>query len=300
MPAKLSVHIPGEAVIVRVLADDADIAIGRDPACGIVIAHDSVSRRHANLRLSGTQTWTLTDLGSKNGLRVDGHRVACAELSAAQWLAVGDVFCEFEPIDAAMIEHLDARATHRRETSRAWLDRAHRAESTDSFVTTLLAGIVDIAECKRGFLLVTGAKGELLVRACLGIDKAEVGSAAFSGSRSAVERAVLQRRPVFLSDRRDQAWLRDQASVIASGIRALACLPLQQDGQLIGVAYADTDDEAKVFSELDAELLAAFAERTSTTLAALELDDTLLSMEFAAASTRHAALEAAPSARESN
>jgi GAF domain-containing protein len=114
------------------------------------------------------------------------------------------------------------------------------------------------------------------------------------------KRAALQRRAVFLSDRRDQAWLRDQASVIAGGIRALACLPLQQDGRLIGVAYADTDEEAKVFSELDAELLAAFAERTSTTLAALELDDALLGMEFVAASTRHVVQAAASPARESN
>jgi GAF domain-containing protein len=84
---------------------------------------------------------------------------------------------------------------------------------------------------------------------------------------------------VYLSDRRDQEWLQDKASVIAHGIRALASLPLQSDNRLLGVAYADTDDEAKIFSELDADLLEAFAERASATLAAVEIDAKLARME---------------------
>jgi GAF domain-containing protein len=96
-----------------------------------------------------------------------------------------------------------------------------------------------------------------------------------------VDRSVLERRAVYLSDRRDHAWLQDKASVVARGIRALASLPLQHEGRLLGVAYADTDDEAKIFTDLDADLLEAFAERASNALAAAELDATLSRMESA-------------------
>jgi GAF domain-containing protein len=58
-------------------------------------------------------------------------------------------------------------------------------------------------------------------------------------------------------------------------------LPLQHDSRLLGVAYADTDDEAKIFSELDADLLEAFAQRASAALAAAEIDSTLSRMESA-------------------
>ncbi|HEY0233165.1 MAG TPA: FHA domain-containing protein [Dokdonella sp.] len=278
MPAKLSVHVPGEAVIVRVLADDSGIVIGRDPACAVAIAHDSVSRRHAELCSAGPGTWSLTDLGSKNGIRVDGERVAAAELSGSRWFAVGDVFCEFECVDAAGVEHLAMRAAERRSSSMAWTRRLQADVRGDSLIADLLRGIVDIAECRRGFLLVPDAQSQMRVRACYALQPDEVGRSAFSGSRSAVERTIQHRRAVFLSDQRDRAWLQGQASVIARDIRALACLPLQQDGRLLGVAYADTDDEAKVFTDLDAELLEAFVGHAAAALAASELDVTLAGM----------------------
>jgi GAF domain-containing protein len=70
----------------------------------------------------------------------------------------------------------------------------------------------------------------------------------------------------------DVAWLRDRASIVAGGVRAIVCLPLLDGGDLLGMLYADTDDAARVFDELDAELLGAFAEDVATWLAALALD----------------------------
>jgi len=275
MPAKLSVQVPGEAVVVRILADDADVMIGRDPACIITIAHDSVSRRHAALRGAGANTWSLADLGSKNGIRVDGERVAAAELAGSRWFAVGDVFCEFESMDATAAEHFATRAAERRNSSMAWTRRLQADVHGDNLITDLLRGIVDIAECRRGFLLVPDAQSQMRVRACYALQPDEVERSTFSGSRSAVERTIQHRRAVFLSDQRDRAWLQGQASVIARDIRALACLPLQQDQRLLGIAYADTDDDAKVFTDLDAELLEAFVGHAAAALAAGELDASL-------------------------
>jgi FHA domain-containing protein/uncharacterized protein DUF1707 len=49
--------------------------IGRDPANGLRLNDDTVSRRHAELSRRGG-TWILRDLGSTNGTTVNGHRVA--------------------------------------------------------------------------------------------------------------------------------------------------------------------------------------------------------------------------------
>jgi hypothetical protein len=279
VPAKLAIHVPTEAVAIHVLADGADLALGRAPDSDCVLAHDSVSRRHARLFQLPSGEWSIEDLGSKNGIRVDGRRVASATLADNQWLAIGDVFCEFERVGDDAVEHIRARALHRRQSSQLWIDRIATSGSVDDLMDTLLSGIVDIAECRRGFLLTPDAAGSLCVRACHAMDRADLEGAAFSGSRSAVDRSIRERRPVYLSDRRDHDWLQDKASVIARGIRALASLPLQHDGRLLGVAYADTDDEAKVFSRLDADLLEAFAARASTALAAIEIDATLARME---------------------
>jgi hypothetical protein len=284
VPAKLAIHVPTQAVAIHVLADGADLTLGRSPDNDCVLAHDSVSRRHARLHHDGAR-WIVEDLGSKNGVRVNGSRVAKAELAADQWLAIGDVFCEFEKVAPEAVTHLNARAQHRRQSSQLWIDRIETTDTVDKLVDTLLRGIVDIAECRRGFLLVMDASGALRVRACHAMDAADLDGAAFSGSRSAVNRSIVERRSVFFSDRRDHDGLRDKASVVVRGIRALASVPIVDDSRLLGVAYADTDDGEKVFTELDASLLEAFATRAAAVLAASELSSAISEMESAVADT---------------
>ncbi|MFJ4620252.1 FHA domain-containing protein [Streptomyces sp. NPDC088812] len=50
------------------------LRIGRDPASGLRLTHESVSRVHAELCRQGGM-WVLRDLGSTNGTTVNGRRV---------------------------------------------------------------------------------------------------------------------------------------------------------------------------------------------------------------------------------
>ncbi len=56
------------------LPDRGAIVVGRDPSADLVIEHPSVSRRHARIDVSGGLS--VTDLGSANGTRVGGRRLA--------------------------------------------------------------------------------------------------------------------------------------------------------------------------------------------------------------------------------
>ncbi|MGW1892889.1 DUF1707 and FHA domain-containing protein [Streptomyces sp. NPDC002004] len=53
------------------------LRIGRDPANGLRLSHESVSRVHAELTRQGG-IWVLRDLGSMNGTTVNGRRVVGA------------------------------------------------------------------------------------------------------------------------------------------------------------------------------------------------------------------------------
>ncbi|MET7358096.1 DUF1707 and FHA domain-containing protein [Streptomyces sp. NPDC005562] len=55
------------------------LRIGRDPANGLRLSHDTVSRVHAELCRQGGM-WVLRDLGSTNGTSVNGRRVTGAAL----------------------------------------------------------------------------------------------------------------------------------------------------------------------------------------------------------------------------
>nr|WP_206440590.1 DUF1707 and FHA domain-containing protein [Streptomyces scabichelini] len=53
------------------------LRIGRDPASGLRLSHETVSRVHAELTRQGGM-WVLRDLGSTNGTSVNGRRVISA------------------------------------------------------------------------------------------------------------------------------------------------------------------------------------------------------------------------------
>jgi hypothetical protein len=68
--------------------DPGPVLIGRSRRCDFVVGDASVSRRHA-LLLKGEGGWTLWDLGSTNGTRVNGWRVERAVLRPGDELELG-------------------------------------------------------------------------------------------------------------------------------------------------------------------------------------------------------------------
>ncbi|HEV2784519.1 MAG TPA: FHA domain-containing protein [Actinophytocola sp.] len=62
--------------------------VGRHPDCDIVLADLTISRRHAELRRTGTG-FTVTDLGSLNGTYLNGNPVDSARLTDGDHLGIG-------------------------------------------------------------------------------------------------------------------------------------------------------------------------------------------------------------------
>jgi DNA-binding winged helix-turn-helix (wHTH) protein len=58
----------------RVVLAEGDHFVGRDPSGDVVLDSQTVSRRHARIRVSGTEV-TVEDLGSRNGSFVSGQRI---------------------------------------------------------------------------------------------------------------------------------------------------------------------------------------------------------------------------------
>jgi hypothetical protein len=72
------------------------VVIGRSRECDVVLADSNVSRRHAEVRPAG-RGWTISDLGSTNGVRINGRTIDGAEpLSPGDRVEVGTVEVGFE------------------------------------------------------------------------------------------------------------------------------------------------------------------------------------------------------------
>jgi len=59
----------------RLVIAPGGAVVGRSRECDVVLGDSNVSRRHAELRPGVGGQWTVSDLGSTNGVQVNGHRV---------------------------------------------------------------------------------------------------------------------------------------------------------------------------------------------------------------------------------
>lgn len=75
---------------------DGDVTVGRDGDNEIVLAENTVSRRHARLLRDGQGQFVLTDLGSANGVYINGTRVQRAVLSTGDEIKIGDNYFRFQ------------------------------------------------------------------------------------------------------------------------------------------------------------------------------------------------------------
>lgn len=113
--------------------------IGRSKSCDVTIDFPTVSRNHAVLTRYDDGSWTITDVGSKEGTWVNGRRVQICALTSKEKISIGGVDMHLQPI------------TERQEERQAQL-RTKAASGWDT-VTNLM--LLTILQCIMllGFLL---------------------------------------------------------------------------------------------------------------------------------------------------
>ena len=89
----------GQAMLIgedkRTVLSGSRLLIGRSRDCDVTVEDPNVSRRHAELRLESGH-WVVADLGSTNGVKVNGHRVDQARLEPGDEIVLGLARLRFE------------------------------------------------------------------------------------------------------------------------------------------------------------------------------------------------------------
>jgi len=87
-----------------------NLVIGRDPACDVTDADTLLSRRHAEFALDGTRV-AVRDLGSRNGVFLNGRKVAEGPLRPGDLVQIGNLRVHYVEDDAPLSTEVAATET---------------------------------------------------------------------------------------------------------------------------------------------------------------------------------------------
>ena len=113
--------------------------IGRHRKSDLVVNFPTVSRSHAVLTRYDDGSWTITDSGSKSGVRVNGKKIEICPISAQDVISIGGVEMKLEPVSRAQEQELTKK-------------RTKASSGLESIANLLLLSIFQALACL-GFLL---------------------------------------------------------------------------------------------------------------------------------------------------
>ncbi|MGH9838688.1 MAG: sigma 54-interacting transcriptional regulator [Blastocatellia bacterium] len=273
----------------------AETFIGRGSANNVTVSDSSLSRRHCVIRRAGDD-FTLTDLGSRNGVSVNGLPVQERRLAHGDQIVLGEsVFLfllhegEAAPLanpvqlsDDDLLKGLTVRM--RREEARYPDAYAHQLETAlpnaartardlntllkisaaingarnlAALESRLLALIAEAVPAETGAILLLEEGGAGEFAATFGWERQPGAGRQVSVSRTVV-RQVLGEGVALLSN--DVLAGADQsASLLATQTRSLLAVPLTTAGRTLGAIYLATSDPVVWFDEDHLQLVTAIA-----------------------------------------
>ncbi len=295
IPRELLVHTPDGAVRPLLLERDR-YSLGRSSANELCYPEDAgLSRQHLVLERDA-DTWTVRDLGSKNGTFVNGVRITSPyPLGKNDRITAGHIALDFgenslpPPDDKTVIFIEGMTPTTSVSTTVATslkgvLSQDKEIESNPQMRALIragreLAGNMPLAElfklimnlsveavgATRGVLMtLEGAEGsELVVRQALG--------EGFRISNTVRDRVIKEKTSLLVRDARLDEAFADRMSIVQQQIRSMLAVPLQTDDRVIGLIYLDSPHFIKEFTKDDLSLLTVMAN-----VAAIRIEHTRL------------------------
>lgn len=284
---KSEVTIRTPAGVMRVVPLEAErYTLGRAPNNDLCFQDDAgLSRNHLALELDGG-VWSVVDLGSRNGTKVNGIAVSPRRvLKNGDRVTAGSLLLEFksEPVkrpssvefvdspldiaaDATVVANLDnimrsGRALLSTQSGgaagkaqvhplvRAGQELAgHRP--LDELFPTIMNLAIEAVGATRGVLMIL-EHGLLETRAAKG--------EGFKISTTVREQVLKKKESLLVRDVRLDELLRAQASIVAQSVRSMMAVPLQTADTVLGLIYVDSPHMVRPFTAEDLNLLTVMA-----------------------------------------
>ncbi len=282
---------------------EGEVSIGRESSNHLWIADPALSRRHCLLIRAGDE-FTLRDLSSRNGTRVNGMPVEEQRLRHGDQISIGDSVLVFlleedMPLQKNSVEltetaELQGSPLLLRQEDALYLqpdkvvaglpatDRLTRdlnsllkiatgiggIHDPESLEWQLLGFIFDVVPAERGAVLLFDDNEEL--GCAVAWDRARGPDHPVRVSRTVVRRVLRERVGLVVSNVPGDEALREVRTLAELQVRSLLCVPLVASGTVLGAIYLDSRSPTAQFDENHLQVMAAVAG-----IAALALDNLL-------------------------
>jgi len=259
------------------------VRIGRASDNDICLASGLVSRHHCHIDLSGEGAW-LEDLGSANGVSVNGLKTRGAPLVAGDTIELGQTTISVMElgVEAAVQEEEPTFRTilselpDEREKLRAFA-LVTRELSRETDTRALLPMIVDTAISllggERGFLLQSdepirdaaklSSLDSMNVHVARSFDGADIALPRTRVSLGIVKRVLESGEPLVSLDAAQDQRFEEFASIEELQLKSVICLPVMVDGEVRGVLLVDNRMRQGAFDEEDLEIAELFADQAA-------------------------------------
>ncbi|MGE5237145.1 MAG: adenylate/guanylate cyclase domain-containing protein [Acidobacteriota bacterium] len=288
----------------RARLDASPLGIGRASDNPIVLKDFSVSRHHARVEQRG-EAWWIVDLGSTNGVKINGRYVTEAPLAEGDEVQVGNFALTFQrgdsgagmavssstflrPLEEFREDFRLEREPEKKQgvTSTAASARERVLEALAQVARTLLEveelepvlekvmqAIFDQLPAERAYVLLftPGGKAELRMARSRGgtpLEDAPV-------SQTILELVTRQKVAVLTSDAQADERFSAGMSVRIHQIRSAMCAPLWHRDAVIGVLFVDTPLATGCFGPEHLDLLTALANYAAVAIDRARLNDSI-------------------------
>jgi signal transduction histidine kinase len=246
--------------------------IGRASDCDLTLLDNLVSRRHARLWIEDEHLH-VENLGSRNGIFVNGRQVDRQRLREQDELVIGNAFFAITrsdtdnalPDTSSMVTYERAERLYQEMVSAEGAGRLpilYKAAQLlgtvfdmDKLLQQVLGLIFEAVPARRGYVLLSGpGNGTPSVRASIPPQDSPQGPPL---SMTLVRHVFTHRNAVLtLNAQQDQRFSASD-SVVSHGIHSAICAPLCGRDGMVGAIYIDSGSEPVTFTNEELELVTA-------------------------------------------
>jgi len=262
--ATLKIQLPGKGT--RIYRIHKKItSLGRSAEADVSLAEPSVAESHAHIHFDGRE-FNLTATERDGEVLVNGRKRSKQRLMHEDRIRIGNVELEFSLYDQPGADGADdnGAATDLASYKKLYEFSGKLMASYElpALLDQLLDVMIQVSNADKGFLVLMES-GEPVVKAARNLRRETIFDAVRQLSDSILAHVIKTRRPLIISDALRDEEFKNSLSVVNLKLTSVMCVPLIEQGSMLGLIYVGNDNVAQLFAESHLEVMSVFAAQAS-------------------------------------